>query len=123
MDVSSVLCHVPVGDVSGMIAVQGALKFNGGGHINHSIFWNNLSPNGGGQPTGLPTSLFNSSIPCIGHVYIITGFKARTEVLVGLRASHFKASTEVLVSSKHFTKHLGLPVIINIYTYNYGNIS
>jgi len=35
-----------------MIAIQGAMKFNGGGHVNHSIFWNNLSPNGGGQPTG-----------------------------------------------------------------------
>lgn len=35
-----------------MIAVQGAVKFNGGGHLNHSIFWCNLSPNGGGSPTG-----------------------------------------------------------------------
>ncbi|KAF8837145.1 Mn superoxide dismutase [Paxillus ammoniavirescens] len=26
------------------IALQAALKFNGGGHINHSLFWNNLSP-------------------------------------------------------------------------------
>ena len=40
------------GDVSRMIAVQGAMKFNGGGHINHSIFWCNLSPNGGGEPKG-----------------------------------------------------------------------
>ena len=40
------------GNVSGMIAVQGAMKFNGGGHLNHSIFWCNLSPNGGGVPTG-----------------------------------------------------------------------
>ena len=24
--------------------MQGALKFNGGGHINHSIFWHNLCP-------------------------------------------------------------------------------
>lgn len=23
----------------------GALKFNGGGHINHTIFWQNLTPN------------------------------------------------------------------------------
>lgn len=25
-----------------MIALQGALKFNGGGHVNHAIFWTNL---------------------------------------------------------------------------------
>ena len=26
-------------DVSSVIGLQGALKFNGGGHLNHSIFW------------------------------------------------------------------------------------
>uniref|UniRef100_A0A3Q1EHA7 Superoxide dismutase n=1 Tax=Acanthochromis polyacanthus TaxID=80966 RepID=A0A3Q1EHA7_9TELE len=40
------------GDVTAQIALQPALKFNGGGHINHSIFWTNLSPNGGGEPQG-----------------------------------------------------------------------
>lgn len=34
------------------VALQPALKFNGGGHINHTIFWTNLSPNGGGEPQG-----------------------------------------------------------------------
>ena len=28
------------------------LAFNLGGHTNHSIFWNNLSPEGGDKPTG-----------------------------------------------------------------------
>jgi Fe-Mn family superoxide dismutase len=36
-----------------MIALESAIKFNGGGHINHSIFWTNLAPKGqGGEPTG-----------------------------------------------------------------------
>lgn len=42
-----------LGDIAAMIALQPALKFNGGGHINHSIFWTNLSPNSGGEPTGI----------------------------------------------------------------------
>ena len=28
------------------------LSFNLGGHINHTIFWNNMSPDGGDKPTG-----------------------------------------------------------------------
>lgn len=40
------------GDMAAMIALQQAIKFNGGGHVNHSIFWTNLAPvsKGGGQP-------------------------------------------------------------------------
>lgn len=39
-------------DLETVIALQPALRFNGGGHINHSIFWSNLAPKsqGGGQP-------------------------------------------------------------------------
>ena len=33
-------------------ALSKDLAFNLGGHTNHSLFWKNLSPNGGGQPTG-----------------------------------------------------------------------
>ena len=40
------------GDIAGMIALQSAIKFNGGGHVNHTIFWTNLAPvnQGGGDP-------------------------------------------------------------------------
>lgn len=39
-------------DITKMIALQPALKFNGGGHLNHSIFWTNMGPDGGEGPTG-----------------------------------------------------------------------
>ena len=37
-----------------MISLQQAIRFNGGGHVNHSIFWENLAPQsqgGGGEPS------------------------------------------------------------------------
>jgi Fe-Mn family superoxide dismutase len=42
-------------DLQQLITLQSAIKFNGGGHVNHSIFWTNLaSPKngGGGKPAG-----------------------------------------------------------------------
>lgn len=49
-----------LGDVTTQVALQPALKFNGGGHINHTIFWTNLSPNGGGEPQGKAPKLLTS---------------------------------------------------------------
>ena len=33
-------------------AVQTAVRNNGGGHANHTLFWTIMSPNGGGSPSG-----------------------------------------------------------------------
>ncbi|SFJ20476.1 superoxide dismutase, Fe-Mn family [Halobacillus dabanensis] len=32
--------------------IRTAVRRNGGGHANHSLFWTIMSPNGGGEPTG-----------------------------------------------------------------------
>ncbi len=40
------------GDLSAVNMLEKNLAFNLGGHVNHSAFWTNLSPEGGGEPTG-----------------------------------------------------------------------
>ncbi|HZO23205.1 MAG TPA: superoxide dismutase [Steroidobacteraceae bacterium] len=40
------------GDFGRIAAVEQALAFNLSGHVLHSIFWCNLSPDGGGKPSG-----------------------------------------------------------------------
>ncbi|MDR0435378.1 MAG: superoxide dismutase [Propionibacteriaceae bacterium] len=40
------------GDFTAINKLEKDLAFNLGGHLNHSVFWKNLSPAGGGEPTG-----------------------------------------------------------------------
>ncbi|MFC8733272.1 superoxide dismutase [Luteimicrobium sp. NPDC057192] len=40
------------GDLAAVNLHEKNLAFNLGGHVNHSAFWQNLSPEGGGEPTG-----------------------------------------------------------------------
>lgn len=40
------------GDLANVNKLEKDLAFNLGGHVNHSIFWTNMSPDGGDKPTG-----------------------------------------------------------------------
>jgi superoxide dismutase, Fe-Mn family len=41
--------------------IRTAVRNNGGGHANHSLFWQILSPNGGGAPAGELADAINST--------------------------------------------------------------
>jgi len=42
-----------LGDLEALPAdIRTAVRNNGGGHVNHSLFWKIMSPDGGGQPEG-----------------------------------------------------------------------
>ncbi len=42
-------------------AIRTAVRNNGGGHWNHSMFWTIMKPNGGGQPAGDLASAINAA--------------------------------------------------------------
>lgn len=63
------------GDLAKMIALQGALKFNGGGHVNHSIFWTNLSsPKAYEPPSGAVAAAIDAEFGSLDKM--ITKFSA-----------------------------------------------
>lgn len=73
------------GQIDAMIALQQAIRFNGGGHVNHSIFWTNLAPvsKGGGEaPKG---ALFEAICAQFGS---LEGLKEKmTQMTVGIQGS------------------------------------
>ncbi|MDA9622341.1 superoxide dismutase [Flavobacteriaceae bacterium] len=47
--------------LTGLDLSNSAVRNNGGGYFNHTLFWNIMSPNGGGEPNGELASAFKSS--------------------------------------------------------------
>lgn len=58
---------------------RGAVRNNGGGHANHSLFWSVMSPDGGGEPTGELADAINSEFGSFA------GFKEKFAAAAGTR--------------------------------------
>lgn len=63
---SGELASLPVEDLMRRInevpeSARTAVRNNGGGHANHSMFWQIMKPNGGGAPTGELANAINSA--------------------------------------------------------------
>lgn len=61
------------GDFATVPLLEKNLAFNLGGHTNHSVFWKNMSPDGGDRPTGDVASLIDE------HFGSFDGFKGQFE--------------------------------------------
>ena len=47
--------------LTGLDMSNGALRNNGGGYYNHCLFWEIMSPNGGGEPSGELAEAINAA--------------------------------------------------------------
>ena len=59
--------------------IRGAVRNNGGGHANHSLFWSVMSPDGGGEPTGELADAINAAFGSFD------GFKEKFAAAAGTR--------------------------------------
>lgn len=71
-------------DLPTQISLQPAIKFNGGGNINHSIFWTNLAPmnqGGGTPPEGALANAINQEFGSLDK--LIETLSAKTVAIQG----------------------------------------
>ncbi|RUS29547.1 Manganese/iron superoxide dismutase [Jimgerdemannia flammicorona] len=72
------------GDLTQQIQLQNIIKFNGGGHINHSLFWQNLAPKkqgGGEHPKGSLLSAIQKDFGSLDN--FVTQFNTQTAAVQG----------------------------------------
>jgi len=70
--------------------MQSAVRNHGGGHANHSLFWEVMSPDGGGEPTGNLAKAIETDIG---------GFKAFQEQFTQAAVSRFGSGWAWLVNN------------------------
>ncbi|MBI1280224.1 MAG: superoxide dismutase [Anaerolineaceae bacterium] len=72
-------------------AIRGAVRNNGGGHYNHSMFWQIMGPGKGGEPTGDLAAAINSAFG---------SFAAFKEKFAAAGASRFGSGWAWLLADK-----------------------
>jgi superoxide dismutase, Fe-Mn family len=77
---------VQANDIAAQIALQAVIRFNGGGHINHSLFWLNLAPIG--SPDANPEAASTLQVEISKTFGGLEKFKATfSAALLGLQGS------------------------------------
>ena len=127
---------VTKGDTSSIISLQQAVKFNGGGHLNHSIFWKNLAPvgkGGGEMPSGdliksidaqygslenLQAAMSNASVGIQGSGWGWLGYDKTSNKLVITTC----ANQDPLQATTGLTPLLGIDVWEHAYYLQYKNV-
>jgi superoxide dismutase, Fe-Mn family len=71
--------------------IRTAVRNNGGGHANHSMFWLIMKPNGGGNPTGAIASAIDSELG---------GFAAFKETFAKAATTRFGSGWAWLIKGK-----------------------
>lgn len=122
-------------DLSSMIALQSAIKFNGGGHDNHSKFWESLAPTntfGGTPPTDELAAEINKEFGSLQN--FIDQFNAKTVAIQGsgwgwLGYNKTKKRLEIAttenqdpLSTKGLIPLLGIDVWEHAYYLQYKNV-
>lgn len=72
-------------------AIRTAVRNNGGGHANHSLFWKTISPSGGGQPSGALAAAIDAELG---------GFEKFKETFANAAATRFGSGWAWLALSK-----------------------
>lgn len=118
-----------------MVALQQAIRFNGGGHINHSIFWTNLAPTnkgGGTAPNGDLATAINKEFGSLDK--FIEQFSTKTVAIQGsgwgwLGFNKAKNRLEIVtcdnqdpLSTKGLVPLLGIDVWEHAYYLQYKNV-
>lgn len=123
------------GNLTTVTQLLSAIKFNGGGHLNHSIFWTNLAPKeqGGGTPPTGP--LANAIINTFGSLQKL--IEQLSALAIGLQGSGWawlayeKQNDRLVlttcdnqdpVSSKGLVPLLGIDVWEHAYYLQYKNV-